>query len=66
MFIVRHLLSHGASWRTTYLQGIDTEEIISTVHARHAPVISASAGLIAKVWMQCRQAAHTARLAIRA
>jgi hypothetical protein len=31
---VRHLLSHGASWRSIYLQGIDTEEIVATVHAR--------------------------------
>jgi integrase/recombinase XerD len=29
----------------TYLQGIDTEEIISTVHARRAPMMHASAGL---------------------
>jgi hypothetical protein len=28
-----------------YLQGIDTEEIIATVHARRAPMMSASAGL---------------------
>jgi hypothetical protein len=45
MSIVRHLLSHGASWRTTYLQGISSEEIISTVHARRAPMMHASAGL---------------------
>jgi hypothetical protein len=45
MFIVRHLLSHGASWRTTYLQGIDNSEIIHTVHSRPAPVIPATAGL---------------------
>ncbi len=45
MFVVRHLLSHGASWRTTYLQGISSEEIISTVHARRAPMMHASAGL---------------------
>ena len=45
MFVVRHLLSHGASWRTTYLQGIDTTEIINTIHARRPPVIPASAGL---------------------
>jgi hypothetical protein len=31
---VRHLLSHGASWRRVYLQGIDTAEIVETVHAR--------------------------------
>ena len=45
MFVVRHLLSHGASWRTIYLQGIDNEEIIGTVHARRAPMMHASAGL---------------------
>jgi hypothetical protein len=45
MFVVRHLLSHGAPWRTTYLQGIDNSEIISTVHGRPSPTISATAGL---------------------
>jgi len=45
MLFVRHLLSHGASWRSIYLQGIDTEEIIATVHARRAPMMSATAGL---------------------
>jgi hypothetical protein len=45
MCFLLHLLSHGASWRTIYLQGIDTEEIIATVHARRAPMMSASAGL---------------------
>jgi len=45
MFVLRHLLSHGAPWRTTYLQGISSEEIISTVHARRAPMMHASAGL---------------------
>jgi hypothetical protein len=42
---VRHLLSHGASWRRVYLQGIDGGEIIETVHARHAPMIPVSASL---------------------
>jgi|GEM_PF-6735826 len=28
-----------------YLQGIDTEEIIATVHGRRAPMMSATAGL---------------------
>ena len=45
MFVVRHLLSHGASWRTIYLQGIDNAEIIDAVHHRPAPVIPASTGL---------------------
>jgi len=30
---------------SVYLQGIDSAEIIHTVHSRPAPVISASAGL---------------------
>jgi hypothetical protein len=42
---VLHLLSHGASWRRTYLQGIDNAESIATVHARKAPMIPASTGL---------------------
>ena len=42
---VLHLLSHGASWRSIYLQGIDNAEIIATVHARKAPMIPASTGL---------------------
>jgi hypothetical protein len=45
MFVVRHLLSHGASWRTTYLQGIDNAEIVDAVHARRPPVIPAAIGL---------------------
>jgi hypothetical protein len=35
----------GASWRSTYLQGIDPEEIIATVRTRRAPMMSATAGL---------------------
>jgi len=30
---------------STYLQGIDSAEIINTVHHRRAPMISATAGL---------------------
>jgi hypothetical protein len=30
---------------STYLQGIDNDEIINAVHARRAPVMPASAGL---------------------
>jgi hypothetical protein len=40
-----HLPSHGASWRSNYLQGIDPEEIIAAVRTRRAPMMSASAGL---------------------
>jgi sensor histidine kinase regulating citrate/malate metabolism len=45
MSFVRHLLSHGASWRRIYLQGIDPEEIVTAVRTRRAPMMSASAGL---------------------
>jgi hypothetical protein len=46
MLVVRHLPSHGASWRRIYLQGIDRGEIIETVHGRRPPMIPASAGLV--------------------
>ena len=45
MFVVRHLLSHGASWRRVYLEGIDNAEIIDAVHARRPPMLPATAGL---------------------
>jgi hypothetical protein len=45
MLFVRHLPSHGASWRSVYLQGIDPGGIVETVHARRPPMIPASAGL---------------------
>jgi site-specific recombinase XerD len=43
--IQRQLGHSNLSTTGTYLQGIDTEEIISTVHARRAPMMHASAGL---------------------
>ncbi len=44
--VIQRQLGH-ANLGTTgiYLQGIDIEEIISTVHARRAPMMSATAGL---------------------
>jgi hypothetical protein len=45
MLFAHHLLSHGTSWRSIYLQGIDNAEIIATVHARKAPMIPATTGL---------------------
>jgi site-specific recombinase XerD len=44
--VIQRQLGHS-NLRTTsiYLQGIDIEEIISTVHARRAPMMSATAGL---------------------
>jgi len=44
--LIQRQLGHSHPSTTgTYLQGIDTEEIISTVHARRAPMMHASAGL---------------------
>ena len=44
--IIQRQLGHANLGTTSvYLQGIDTEEIIATVHARRAPMMSASAGL---------------------
>jgi site-specific recombinase XerD len=44
--IIQRQLGHANLGTTSiYLQGIDTEEIIATVHARRAPMMPASAGL---------------------
>jgi len=44
--IIQRQLGHSNLGTTSiYLQGIDTEEIIVTVHARRGPMMSASAGL---------------------
>ena len=44
--LIQRQLGHSHLSRTgTYLQGISSEEIISTVHARRAPMMHASAGL---------------------
>src|SRR5215207_8140088 len=44
--VIQRQLGHANLGMTSiYLQGIDTEEIIATVHARRAPMMSASAGL---------------------
>jgi hypothetical protein len=40
-----HLPSHGASWRSIYPQGIDSTEIIDTVHARRPPMVPVDATL---------------------
>jgi integrase len=46
LVVIQRQLGH-ANLRITsiYLQGIDTSEIIGTVHGRPSPTISASAGL---------------------
>ena len=44
--VIQRQLGHinlGAT--SIYLQGIDTEEIIATVHGQRGPMMSASAGL---------------------
>jgi site-specific recombinase XerD len=44
--IIQRQLGHANLGTTSiYLQGIDPEEIIATVHTRRAPMTSASAGL---------------------
>jgi site-specific recombinase XerD len=44
--IIQRQLGHANLGTTSiYLQGIDPEEIIATVHMRRAPMISASHGL---------------------
>jgi site-specific recombinase XerD len=44
--LIQRQLGHAyLSTTGTYLQGISSEEIISTVHARRAPMMHASAGL---------------------
>jgi site-specific recombinase XerD len=43
--IQRQLGHSHLSTTGTYLEGIHTEEIIATVHARRAPMMHASAGL---------------------
>jgi site-specific recombinase XerD len=44
--VIQRQLGHANLGTTSiYLQGIDTEEIIATVHARRPPMMSATAGL---------------------
>ena len=44
--LIQRQLGHShLSTTGTYLQGISSEEIVSTVHARRAPMMHASAGL---------------------
>jgi integrase/recombinase XerD len=44
--VIQRQLGHSNLGTTSiYLQGIDIEEIISTVHARRTPMMSATAGL---------------------
>jgi hypothetical protein len=46
MNVIQRQLGHAKLVTTSiYLRGIDIEEIISTVHAHLAPMMSATAGL---------------------
>jgi site-specific recombinase XerD len=46
LYVIQRQLGHANLGTTSiYLQGIDTEEIIATVHARRTPMMSAAAGL---------------------
>jgi integrase/recombinase XerD len=40
-----HIQHANVGITSVYLQGIDSSEIISTVHGRRSPTISATAGL---------------------
>jgi hypothetical protein len=40
-----HIQHSYVSTTSVYLQGINTEEIISAIHARRAPMMHVSAGL---------------------
>jgi integrase/recombinase XerD len=47
LVVIQRQLGHANLGVTSiYLQGIDSSEIIDTVHSRPAPLISATAGLI--------------------
>jgi integrase len=49
LVVIQGQLGHANLEITSvYLQGIDSSEIIATVHSRPVPVISASAGLIVR------------------
>ena len=44
--VIQRQLGHSyASTTSVYLQGIDVEDIIGTIHARRAPTMHVSAGL---------------------
>jgi integrase/recombinase XerD len=46
LLVIQRRLGHANLGITSiYLHGIDTSEIIDTVHSRLAPVVSATAGL---------------------
>ena len=46
LVVIQRQLGHANPWVTSvYLQGIDSSEIISMVHGRPSPTISATAGL---------------------
>jgi integrase/recombinase XerD len=46
LVVIQRQLGHAnLGISSVYLQGIDSSEIIGTVHGRQAPMISASAGL---------------------
>jgi formate hydrogenlyase subunit 4 len=46
LLVIRRQLGHSyASTASVYLQGIDVEKIIATIHARRGPMVHVSAGL---------------------
>jgi hypothetical protein len=45
LIVIQRQLGHSNLGTSVYLQGIDSREIIETVHARRAPMIPVSASL---------------------
>ena len=59
--VIQRQLGHAhLDVTSTYLQGIDTTEIINTVYGRGPPVIPASAGLLLEQTAPCRSRRHAA------
>jgi Phage integrase family len=64
--VIQRQLGHANLGITSiWLQGIDIEEIISTVHARRAPMMSATAGLQLRKNLDAQSASADPLLALR-
>jgi hypothetical protein len=67
LVVIQRQLGHANLGVTSiYLQGIDSSEIIHTVHSRPAPVIPATAGLHTMLYLDRGWPAQLARRSFRA